>query len=54
VRFIGILCKETSDIWLTHAAAFFGDWIVRPPQGKPGRRYMPLFRFRSRAGRVRL
>ena len=54
IKFVGVFCKDNSDIWLTHTAAFFDrGQLLLDARCKPDRRYMPLGRFRRRAGRVR-
>jgi hypothetical protein len=55
IKFVGVLCKDNGDIFLTHIAAFFSaELTVRHAKANPGRRYLPLGRFRRRAGRVRI
>ena len=54
IKFIGVLCKDNNDIWLAHTAAFFDhEQLMRHPKANSGRRYLPLVRFRHRAGRLR-
>lgn len=54
IRFIGVLCKENNDIWLAYTDSFFDRaQAINHPKCAPGRRYLPLDRFRRRAGKVR-
>jgi phosphoglucomutase len=55
VPFVGVLCRESNDIWLTRTEYFFDrEKLVFNSRGRAGRRYMPLGQFRHRVGKTRL
>ena len=55
IRFVGVFCRDNRDIWLTHTEVFFDrGQLTIDGRCNPDRRYLPLGRFRRRAGRVRI
>lgn len=54
IRFLGVLCKENDDIYLTRTDAFLNrELTVSHARARQGRRYLPLSHFGHRSGRVR-
>jgi hypothetical protein len=56
VRYVGVLCRDNRDIWLTTIDQFFGKATVLNYAGRGGalQRYLPLTHFKRRAGAVKL
>ena len=58
IRFVGVLCRDNGDVWLTTIDCFFdrkrASIFNYERRGGALQRYLPLQHFRRRPGRVRV